>query len=622
LLGPIFTRELLTLPRRDRHYLNRAAYIGILWVLGLTAWQAMVGWSSNVTLFETTRFGPILFRLLSLVQLTLLLFFAALSAAGSITIEKDRRTFVLLLLTDMRNYEIVLGKLLGSLLEIGLFLLATVPVLMCCVLLGGVGPHQVFEAMLVLTGTTLAAGSLGVLLALWREKTFQSLALCVLFMVLYLLLVRGLAALPAIGLWPNDDQGLQRLEFLQASLDPFLALVSVQQPPSTDIPFATPPYLFFGVMLLLSLAMTGWGMIRLRVWNPSGEPIMQREKPEDDPEAILAEKEGFKKGAGRRDIHAAPGAVRTVGENPILWREIATRAYGRRPLIVKLAYFIVVGLIAYSALAPLFSSSATVGSFAAAYGLVPVCILTLLLVAAQAATSITTERDVGALDLLLVTDLTPREFIYGKLWGICWNTKEYLIPPLILMGVYAWLGRLASPPEGHPELALPMNFESFACIVGAALIIVAFTMVLGIHVSLRTLNSRLAILNTLSTIFFLSVGTLVCIYLILINGRFEYQWTSFLVFAIAGVGGLMWVLNGSRPSGALILASWFGPFAVLYCVMSILVGKPGSTESADPLIPFLVVAFGFGFTIRAMMVPLLSEFDVALGRTTAAGAEE
>ena len=52
-------------------------------------------------------------------------------------------------------------------------------------------------------------------------------------------------------------------------------------------------------------------------------------------------------------------------------------------------------------------------------------------------------------------------------------------------------------------------------------------MVLGLHVALRTENSRLAIINTLGTVFFLSVGTLICIYLILINGRFEYQWLSF-----------------------------------------------------------------------------------------------
>jgi hypothetical protein len=136
-------------------------------------------------------------------------------------------------------------------------------------------------------------------------------------------------------------------------------------------------------------------------------------------------------------------------------------------------------------------------------------------------------------------------------------------------------------------------------------------------VALRLVNSQLAIINTLGTVFFLSVGTLVCIYLILINGRFESQWFSFIFFLAAGIGGLWWVLSADRPSAALTMASWLCPPSVFYCVTSILVAKPGSEESGDPLVPFLVVGGAFGFAVAAMLVPLLSEFDVALGRTTA-----
>jgi ABC-type Na+ efflux pump permease subunit len=192
LLGPIFNRECLTLPRRSRHYLNRVAYLGLLWILGLTAWQASVGWNRTATLGDTARFGLILFQTLAFVQLYLLLFFGALTSASAITQEKDRRTFVLLLLTDLRNYEIVLGKLLGSLLQNGLLLAGTIPLLGLLVLLGGIAPFQVGQAILVLAGTTLAAGSLGNLVALWRDKTFQALALTVLFLVLYLCLVQDL----------------------------------------------------------------------------------------------------------------------------------------------------------------------------------------------------------------------------------------------------------------------------------------------------------------------------------------------------------------------------------------------------------------------------------------------
>src|SRR6516225_2046306 len=169
MLGPIFAREWLTLPRRPRHYLTRSIYLMLLWVLALTAWQITVGWEQAATLGDTARFGLFLFQVFVYVQLALLLFFSALSAASTIAQEKDRRTFVLLLLTDLRNYEIVLGKLLGSLLQIALLLAGTVPFLALLLLLGGVAPYQVAQAVLVLATAGFAAASHGNSLALWRH---------------------------------------------------------------------------------------------------------------------------------------------------------------------------------------------------------------------------------------------------------------------------------------------------------------------------------------------------------------------------------------------------------------------------------------------------------------------
>src|SRR5437763_627103 len=155
MLGPIFAREALTLPRRARHYVMRTAYLGLLWILGLTAWQAVVGWDRPATLGDTAHFGLLLFQILTFVQLVLVLFFAALSGASAITQEKDRRTFVLLLLTDLRNHEIVLGKLVGSLLQIVLFVAGMIPVLALNMLLGGVSGEQLLQAAAVLAGTGL-----------------------------------------------------------------------------------------------------------------------------------------------------------------------------------------------------------------------------------------------------------------------------------------------------------------------------------------------------------------------------------------------------------------------------------------------------------------------------------
>jgi ABC-type transport system involved in multi-copper enzyme maturation permease subunit len=608
-LGPIFAREFLTVPRRATHYQGRAATLGLLWTLGVTAWLATGGLAGEPTLGQTARFGLLLFQLFTLVGLTLVAFFAALSAASTVAREKDRRTFVLLLLTDMSDAEIVLGKLLGSLLPIGLMLVATLPVLAMLLLLGGVTPHQVLNAWLVLLATAFAAGSLGGLIALWRDKTFQALALSVLALVLYVCAVEVLGLLAYFADARPEASAVSRAlaavdwSAVQTWLDPVRALLSTVEPDvaAGRIP---PVYGYVAAMIGWSVLLNLWGVYKLRDWNPGGEPIIQRETPEEE------------EAKDRARAHAAPGAIRQVWANPVLWREIRTRAYGHRPLIVKLAYFVVAGLISYAALAPLMAGVRM--PFAAGYGLLPVTILSLLLLAAQATTAITSERDGRSLDLLLATDLSPKEFIFGKIGGILYNTKEFIVPPLILAGLYAAWGALATPPANAVWRGPAMNAAAFAAVLGGLVILFAFVLILGIHVALRNVNSRQAVTHALGTVFFLSVGTMVCIYLILINpGAFEYQFLSFSLFLIVGIGGLWWVLSADRPTPALTLASILLPILMFYCVTNVLVAQPGSQASAPPLVPFLSVAVPFVFAILAMLVPMLSEFDVAFGRTHA-----
>jgi ABC-type transport system involved in multi-copper enzyme maturation permease subunit len=607
-LGPIFAREFLTVPRRASHYAGRAIGLGALWTLGVTAWLATGGLGNEEpTLGETARFGLLLFQLFTVVTLVLVAFFAALSAAGTVAREKDRRTFVLLLLTDMTDGEIVLGKLLGSLLPIGLMLIGILPILSLLLLLGGMTPGQVIKAWLVLLATAIAAGSLGGLIALWRDKTFQALALSVLALVLY---VCGVETLGLFAYFADPSPGASAVgrwlaavnwSELQSWLDPIRALLSTLAPESAGLP---PAYGYVAAMAVWSVVLNGWGVYKLRDWNPGGEPIMQRETPEEE------------EAKDRARAHAAPGQVRQVWGNPVLWREIRTRAYGRRPLVVKLAYVVVAGLIAYAAVTPVLGGQRV--AFAAGYGMVPVTVLSLLLLAAQATTAITSERDGRSLDLLLATDLTPKEFIFGKIGGILYNTKEYLLPPLILAGIFAGLGALATPPASTPERGPQMNAINFAAVSAGLLVVFAFVLTLGIHVALRTVNSRQAVTHALGTVFFLSVGTMVCIDLILINpGAFEYQFLSFSLFLVVGIGGLWWVLSADRPTPALTLASIGLPICMFYCVTNVLVAQPGTQASAPPLVPFAVIAASFGFAVVAMTVPMLSEFDVAFGRTHA-----
>ena len=46
-------------------------------------------------------------------------------------------------------------------------------------------------------------------------------------------------------------------------------------------------------------------------------------------------------------------------------------------------------------------------------------------------TSLTSERDGQTLELLLATEVTPKEFIFGKLGGVMFNMKEVILVPLV-----------------------------------------------------------------------------------------------------------------------------------------------------------------------------------------------
>jgi ABC-type Na+ efflux pump permease subunit len=69
---------------------------------------------------------------------------------------------------------------------------------------------------------------------------------------------------------------------------------------------------------------------------------------------------------------------------------------------------------------------------AVAAAIVPLWLASILAVAALAVTSVTSERDRGTLDLLLVSDLEPAEFVWGKLLGVIAAAREIAVLPLVL----------------------------------------------------------------------------------------------------------------------------------------------------------------------------------------------
>jgi hypothetical protein len=279
-IGPVFTRELVTAPRRMRFYVGRAVYVAALLTLVCTAWLLLTGTQEVRSVGDMARFGSTLFQLLAPLQLAIVLFFSALLTASAVAQEKDRRTLVLLLMTRLSNSELVLGKLFSSLLQVFVMLAAAWPLFMLVALFGGISISQIAWVFAVTVATALAAGSIGSTLALWREKTFQTLALAFLVLMFWL---AAAEVLVAAGGWGARFSGASAAEW-GVALSPWRAVLIAARPDVGQTligGFGSPAHWFLAFAALIAVVANAVAMLRVRVWNPSREIQIQRAADED-----------------------------------------------------------------------------------------------------------------------------------------------------------------------------------------------------------------------------------------------------------------------------------------------------------------------------------------------------
>ncbi|WP_238397757.1 ABC transporter permease subunit [Anatilimnocola aggregata] len=569
-----------------------------------TAWFIVVGTQEVRNTGDMARFGAILLQVVSPLQLAVMSFLAALACVSSIAQEKDRRTIVLLLLTRLSDHEVVLGKLVASLLPVCSMLLASLPVVGLITLFGGVSWQQVLTIYAIALAAMLAAGSLGTLFALWREKTFQALTMTAIVLTLWVSLWEAAAMFAG-----NELIAGVPVKELAMACSPFRATWSTLQNSTLMQSSPLPKELLFVVVaFVLSAILNAISIFNLRAWNTGRDAMPRNEnaEPATEPGAKSADREERAR-AGHVDarVRNVNQTSRRVWDNPVLWREMCTWAYGRKVLIVRLAYILlfllaVAGLWFTARPGPVVAGGQTSIVPQAARTLAPVLVVSLVIVNALAVTSITNERDGGALDLLLVTDLTPKEFIFGKLLGVAYVAKEMIVLPLLL-GVFTFaIGG--------------MTLANLIFLMLGLSVMNVFVITLGLHCGLNYANSRQAIGVSLGNVFFLCLGVVTLMLLMIsFSGSFQVQYAPFLAFIVGGGVGIFVSLGIRNPSGAIGVASMVLPLATFFAVTSFLIGHWSDV--------FLVTSAAYGFAVAAMLVPALSGFDVALGRSRGGNEE-
>src|SRR5262245_43204638 len=164
--GPAFVYESLAATRRRQLYALRSVFVGMLlaglvlvWLVVRREAGAPIG---SMRLKELAQLGQYFYYGISTAQLMLVLIVAPAATAGAICLDRARGNLTHMLVTDLSDGEIVLGKLAARLLPVLALVGAAIPVLALAGLLGGI----IIEAILTLTLITLAVAALGCTLAL------------------------------------------------------------------------------------------------------------------------------------------------------------------------------------------------------------------------------------------------------------------------------------------------------------------------------------------------------------------------------------------------------------------------------------------------------------------------
>jgi ABC-type transport system involved in multi-copper enzyme maturation permease subunit len=344
-------------------------------------------------------------------QLALVLLVAPAATAGAICLDRARGTLAHMLLTDLSDAEIVLGKLAGRMLPVLGLLACTLPLMELLTLLGGVDPTALLSAFVITASLAALGCSLAMFLSLWMGKTHEAL------LATYAILCGWLLAWPVLDVVTGYIGGRWLLP-TQKINPSYMAVAPYWQP--GDVSFGD--YLVFtGAVWAIALLLTVVTILRLRAVCCSAR--IKRAKPV--PEEV-------NRGNLWRFLHQnIPWLTPSLDGDPVAWREWH-RGGGSRGRLV-LTVFYAGGSAIFSLAAVLWQG----GDFAAAVNGGQVAI-GLLLLGVWSATSLAEERMRGSLDLLMCSPLSTWQIVKGKWLGAFRAAPLLAILPSVVIGAIAY----------------------------------------------------------------------------------------------------------------------------------------------------------------------------------------
>ncbi|MGL4420002.1 MAG: ABC transporter permease subunit [Gemmataceae bacterium] len=197
IIGPLFAWELIRLARRGQDARARSILAVVLllvlflfvlfWFPDATFEELMFGGQQSIKIEDSSRFAEQFSFTLLLAQLAVMVLLTPAYAAGSIAEEKERKTFHYLLVSDLTNRELVLGKFLARSLFLLGVMFAGLPILALTGLVGGIDPLFLVGAYILTAGTVMVTAACSMTAAVFagtfRGAMFRAYGMTALYAV-------------------------------------------------------------------------------------------------------------------------------------------------------------------------------------------------------------------------------------------------------------------------------------------------------------------------------------------------------------------------------------------------------------------------------------------------------
>jgi ABC-type transport system involved in multi-copper enzyme maturation permease subunit len=374
--NPVLQRELLVNLRMGRAFVLLLLYQALLGAVVYFAWpqDTRLDLTANSASVQQTK------RLVNLFfvgQFVLASMMAPSFAAGSITGEKERKTYEMLLASPLRPSAIVLGKLVASLTHLGVLIFASLPIVMLCLPLGGVSLYEVLAAYLGLILSVITFGMISVAASAYFQRTSASL-------VVSYLLILPLAILGVI-IWMNlAEQGLFRLMLILTVLPAVTAALVIALFLNTSALLLHPPDV-----------------------GSEGKEVVDLEQEAQHAVGLVIQRDQFPD-----KLFAPPKRDDLLEDdsNPVYDKEIRSEIFSQGTLMLRLVIQVSM-LLAI----PFMAVCLYIWPENAKWYICYVVMFNMLVGPVFSAGSVTSERERETLDLLLTTVITPWQILWGKL---------------------------------------------------------------------------------------------------------------------------------------------------------------------------------------------------------------